>query len=350
MNKLTKVGCSALCGSLAAISAANAGDMTVTGGADLTWISLGGGETGNPIGLGSNWTLKGSGEFDNGWTVDYTIANLNGGAFSAANVTVGMGALGKINVNQGNSGNGLAAFDDKMPTAWEESWGAGVRTGIRTMVGSGASTNVMWTTPTLLGTTMTFTLAPQHGSADTADKTTSNNNSDVGKSWDATININPSFGTEMLSGWNMFAAASEIQHKTNYGTGAGFEHNAYQGVAGMTFDLGPVSIGGQASAEYTGEDSAVTYNGYKNVAYGVAFNINDDLSVSYGQWEARKASYTDNDLVGGPNDRNVSARSWQAAYTVGGASIRVAKTKVDNALWAAGSNIDATTVSLGLAF
>jgi len=43
MNKLTKVGCSALCGSLAAISAANAGDMTVTGGADLTWISLGGG-------------------------------------------------------------------------------------------------------------------------------------------------------------------------------------------------------------------------------------------------------------------------------------------------------------------
>ena len=35
MNKLTKVGCSALCGSLAAFSAANAGDLTVTGGADL---------------------------------------------------------------------------------------------------------------------------------------------------------------------------------------------------------------------------------------------------------------------------------------------------------------------------
>ena len=34
MNKLTKVGCSALCGSLAAISAANAGDLSVTGGAD----------------------------------------------------------------------------------------------------------------------------------------------------------------------------------------------------------------------------------------------------------------------------------------------------------------------------
>ena len=40
MNKLTKVGCSALCGSLAAISAANAGDLTVTGGADLTFSNL----------------------------------------------------------------------------------------------------------------------------------------------------------------------------------------------------------------------------------------------------------------------------------------------------------------------
>ena len=40
MNKLTKIGASALCGSLAAISSANAGDLTVTGGADLSWISL----------------------------------------------------------------------------------------------------------------------------------------------------------------------------------------------------------------------------------------------------------------------------------------------------------------------
>ena len=38
MNKLNKIGVSALCGSLAAISAANAGDLTVTAGADLTWV------------------------------------------------------------------------------------------------------------------------------------------------------------------------------------------------------------------------------------------------------------------------------------------------------------------------
>ena len=62
MNKLNKIGASALCGSLAAFSAANAGDLTVSGGADLTWVSLTGQTTGNPIGMGSNWGLAGSGD------------------------------------------------------------------------------------------------------------------------------------------------------------------------------------------------------------------------------------------------------------------------------------------------
>ena len=66
MNKLTKVGCSALCGSLAAISSVNAGELTVTGGADMTWISKGETTTGNPLGIGSNLTIKRSGEKDNG--------------------------------------------------------------------------------------------------------------------------------------------------------------------------------------------------------------------------------------------------------------------------------------------
>jgi len=38
MNKLTKLGVSALCGSLAAMSSASAGDLTVTGGIDVLAI------------------------------------------------------------------------------------------------------------------------------------------------------------------------------------------------------------------------------------------------------------------------------------------------------------------------
>ncbi len=83
MNKLTKVGFSALCGSLAAISSANAGDLTVTGGVDMSWISKSEAVVGNPIGMGSNLTFKGAGELDNGWSFDLTVAHLNGAAYSS---------------------------------------------------------------------------------------------------------------------------------------------------------------------------------------------------------------------------------------------------------------------------
>ena len=102
MNKLTKIGCSALCGSLAAISAANAGDLTVTGGVDTSWISKSNDVTGNPLGMGSNLTFKGSGELDNGWTFDLSVAHANLNAYSAAVASVTMGGLGKITINQGD--------------------------------------------------------------------------------------------------------------------------------------------------------------------------------------------------------------------------------------------------------
>ena len=94
MNKLTKVGCSALCGSLAAMVSANAGTLTVTGGADMTWMSKGNtSTTGNPIGIGSNMTFNGGGELDNGWTFDLDIALANGGAYSSTVINLDMGGF-----------------------------------------------------------------------------------------------------------------------------------------------------------------------------------------------------------------------------------------------------------------
>jgi len=358
MNKLTKVGCSALCGSLAAISAASAGDMTVTGTADLTWISRGGSTqaptTGNPLGIGSNFNIKGSGELDNGWTVDVTTAFTNVGAYSAANISLGMGGLGTFNFNQGNSGNGIAAFDDKMPTAWEETWGAGQSTGVRLALGSGASQNIMYSTPTIAGTTITLTYAPEYGASDVNDKGTADAGTYNKRSYDATININPSLGTEILAGLNVFAAGSTIESVTTNHSGIA---DRYQGVAGLTYDIGPLSLGAQWSGDYTGVDSShgsgntAAYNFYKNVAFGVAFNVSDDLSVSYGEWKAQKAGYTDSDVVQKTTgDRTIDVSSIQIAYTLGGASFRVANTAADNIYWSVGDNQETTTVSLGLAF
>jgi len=348
MNKLTKVGCSALCGSLAAISAANAGDLTVTGGADMTWVSLSKQVTGNPIGIGSNFSLKGSGEFDNGWTVDLTIAHTNAGAYSSAVVDLGLGSLGKLNFNSGDSGNGIQAYDDKMPTAWEEPWGAGLSTGVSLVSGVGPSSNVQYTTPTILGTTIAVAYAHTIGNTDNADKAgggaTKTDSMEHGL--DATININPSFGTEILSGLNLFVGGSQILQPAH---GAP-EEDKLQGTGGVTYDLGPVSIGTQISGVFTGETEAIDFNGYKAVHFGVAFNVSDNLSLSYGEVESRQETYTQSNAT--HSARTINVESVQAAYTMGGASFRIANVDATNTFYQTSTSNDsnATIVSMGLAF
>ena len=342
MNKLTKVGCSALCGSLAAISAANAGDITVTGGVDMSWISLSNDTTGNPIGMGSNLTFKGSGELDNGWTVDLTIANTNASVYSAANVGIGMGGAGTLNINQGNSGNGLCGYDDKMPTAWEEPWGNALGTGVKLVSGSGPNSNVMYTTPTVAGTTVTFTMAPDMGSGNVADNAYSGDGGSTGAGHDITVNINPSLGTEILTGLNLFVGAHETEN-----TGAS-ENDLYEGVAGLTLDIGPISLGYAVSGVSTGQEGASEVDWYKNHMYGVSFNVNDDLSVSYGYHDSRQG------FVNGTNKESVELdmESWQVAYTIGGVSMRYADSNVTNGSYQSAAAYDkgAQVVSVSLAF
>ena len=348
MNKLTKVGCSALCGSLAAISAANAGELTVTGSAALTYMSHGTQVTGNPYGMASAVTFKGSGELDNGWTFNLTIADGDGGAYSASTIDLTMGGMGTIEFDQGNSGNGIAAYDNVLPTAWEEAHGAGLSGGVKTVLGVGSSNNVQYTLPTVLGTTVALTYAHEVGTSDTNDKVAGGAGGDTtGRGIDATIKINPSLGTEILSGLNMYAGGSSIDVYDN----ANANEDKYELVGAITYALGPIEIGQMWSGLYDGSEAASTYHSYKNHGFGIAFNVNDDFSVSYGEYQSRKAGYeSDVTQATGEDGRVVEVTSWQAAYTMGGASFRVADVKADNVLWSGGANQAATIVSMGLAF
>jgi len=349
MNKLTKVGLSALCGSLSAVSAANAGELSVTGGVDMTYVSTAGATTGNPIGMGSNLTFKGAGELDNGWTFGLTVANTNADAFSAADVNLVMGGLGSLNVNQGNSGNGICAYDDKMPTAWEEPWGAGLTTGIRTVCGVGSSTNIQYTTPKILGFTVMLANAPHMGQSDTADKTnTGATTTNKGDGFDAVISLKPSFGTEILSELELFLGGHYTDTAgNNPGT---IDDDIYEAVGGITYALGPISIGAQWSGEYLGDKTTISdYNAYQSHAYGVAFNISDNLSVSYGEHATRKQGYNNTNFGMGQANRQVKVDAIQAAYTWGGASIRYAYIDGKN-IGFGGQNEQSKVISLGLAF
>jgi len=96
MNKITKIGLSALCGSLASISAANAGSLDVTGSATATYTTLGGQVTGNPIGMKTGLTFTGNGELDGGQTFKVAIAHANKNAYSSAGITLNTNSIGKF--------------------------------------------------------------------------------------------------------------------------------------------------------------------------------------------------------------------------------------------------------------
>ena len=70
MTNLKKLGLTALAGSLAAVSA-HAGEMTVSGAANLTYTtgdSTDANGSANTLGNDRDVKFSGSGELDNGWT------------------------------------------------------------------------------------------------------------------------------------------------------------------------------------------------------------------------------------------------------------------------------------------
>jgi hypothetical protein len=334
MNKLHKIGVSALCGSLAGMSAAYAGDLTVSGGADMTWMSKSGGETGNPIGIGSDFAFAGSGELDNGWTVDLSIAHTSLGAYSNANVTIGVPALGDIRIDQGTSGTGIQRYDDITPTVWEEADGAGLSAGINKIAGTSAGGTVEITPSALTpdGVTVHVAYSGDADSGNTGDKSTGGASGILGAGWDLTVEAS---GDALgYDGLTVYAGISQVDAMQNAGTQSG---DVSEKVFGAKYAAGAFTVGYQKTNEDTGATGVTDYD---NIAYAVTFNVNDDLSIGYGHVESDNGTVT------------AEADSLQVAYTMGGASWRIAEVNVDNATYSTASSADqdATIISLGLAF
>jgi len=338
MNKLSKLGVSALCGSLAAISAANAGDLSATGGATITWLSEEGAATGNPIGMTSAVTFKGSGELDNGWNVALTIAGNDAGAYSASNVIITLPGMGDVRIDQGASGTGIARMDDMTPSVWEEADGAGISAGIDKTLGvnSGTTIEVTPTDAMPAGLTARFAFSKDADGGNVNDKTAGGATGELGSGWDITLEA----GSDLtgVDGLTIYAGISEYEQYQNAGTHNG---DGSEQVIGFKYAAGSFSVGYQMSEEETGETSVT---GYDNTMYSVTFNVNDDLSLGYNHVESDKISTATHD--------DAEADSLQASYTMGGATFSIAEVDVKNRAYgtATSADVSGTVVALALAF
>jgi len=327
MKKITKYGLSALYGSLAAVSAANAGEMTVTGNAHLTWTSIDGATTGQPLGMKTNLSFVGSGELDGGQGISVTIAHTDQNAFSSSNITLTTNSLGTWKLSAAEGGNGIGGYDDNMPRAVEEVWDSGIGTNIDLAKGVGSSANLQWESPRMLATTIRFAWSPENDGSQPTDKSSGGATATKKhEGYDALIRINPAVGA---FGADLFAGYSVSDSDADVGAGVKAPRSKHEeGVAGLVLDLGPISLGGQISGEYLPALAMGDVEFYGNTSYGASFNVSDDLSVSYG--EIRSMKGTKSDVSNYSPKTEMTGTSWQVAYTMGGVAFKYANTEVYN--------------------
>lgn len=316
MNNLKKVGLTALAGALVSVSA-NAADLSVTGGASISFAGEEKQTTGNGWSMNNGVTFSASVEQDNGWNITATqILNDDDVAsdqvFDTRSVAIDMGDSGTLTF-YGTGGSGaVSAIDDTTPTAGEESWddvtGADVAP-------SGPTGNNMfhYTNSSLMdGLSVTASYTPSDGATEIESS------SDFAVAYTG------------IDGLTIGAGAGE-----DNGEGAGSSVDSDVLYANYTFDS--FSIGYTASEA----DSEVSDADKEMTAMGVSYAVSEDMSISYNisEIEFENSSLSDQEATG-----------ISVSYTMGSLSLKANHNTVDNIAGASTDDRSGYALTLGFTF
>ena len=299
MNKLTKIGLSALAGSLVAVSA-HAGSMSVSGSASITISDTdvdntqGTAAEGNLWTMGDSLTFSGGGELDNGMTVavsyeydddeaDANAASAGEGGFDTHSITLSSAELGSITFAGHGGGGALDAMDDKTPNAFEESWDITAGT---TAPPNGDEDDNMFTykSPSVSGAVLTIGYIPG-GSKDGG--TPNGGYTDFG------ITVKP----EAVEGLEVGFAMGETEETV----GTTIDEQAMY----AKYSYGSLTVGYQMN-ETDGSSTDLEFT-----AIGATYAITDDITIGYNQSTI--------DKEGSANDQESTGLS--ASFTSGGMTI-----------------------------
>jgi len=319
MNKLTKIGLSALAGSLVAFSA-NAGSLSASGSASLTFSNSDDQShtaEANQWTMGDSITFTGSGEMDNGMTisVSYELDGQGSGTdtFDDHSMTLDTNGMGTITFAGHGGSSAMSAIDDVTPNAYEESWDVvnGADTGT---VPNGVSGENMFTykSPDLGGATVTIAYL------NASDATTDVSYMDFAVAADiaAVDGLTVGFGmaeTEETTG-------TVIDDQTMY----------------AKYTYGSLSVGYQLSeSDGTASSSDIDFE-----AIGVTYAVTDDFTIGYHTSESDKGS--DSDVQ--------EATAIGASYTSGGITVGGSMNSVDNVGYDASADRDGYEFNIAFAF
>ena len=355
MNNLKKLGLSALAGSLVAVSA-QAGEMSVSGSANVTYKT---GKTANSsrsLGTDKDVAFTGSGELDNGWS--FTVSTLLTDAYSVSSsyTSLTMGSMGTLTFGT-DTGGVSYMYDEEVPQVYEQTSDA--QQNSANIVGNALDSNyVAYTAPALEvgGATINIGLEYSPQAADSgANDGGQHTYSEVrGSGMGAGVTI-------AYDALKVGVYAAEIDN-TKPGTGDD-QKDHFEGVWYAKYSFGPVSIGysesylenGLADTDDTAEAANVaktvrTATGiFESESYSIAFNVNDNFSISYTETEDTYDSQDDKttNIV----DVTQETEALQVAYSMGAMSIKAYNMETTNPGYDNDAEkMNVTEIALGLSF
>ena len=330
---------------LFAVSTAHAGEMTVTGSMQATYQSEQDRTTGNPLGMDREIKFSGSTELDNGMSMSVMQDFTDAGAFGDAKITFG-GVAGLVDIYVGTDGSELDAIDDITPSAFEEANGSGSGTyqdvgGLAGEMGIGIKGSL----PVLGSVSAQY--VPKADAAENADKTAStDSNAAVGSGMEIVVKNNmgdlPVVGS-FLDGNTLTVGYAEEEINTVANTS-----DRIEATVALTGSYGNFSYGYQKKHIDLGQTAAATTDAifYGQDIIGIAYAVNDALSISYNIMEESKHDNTDADI--GTYEQETDA--FNIGYTVGGITLGFQEASTDNANHVKDTSDDTRTVSVKAAF
>jgi outer membrane protein OmpU len=230
-----------------------------------------------------------------------------------------MGDAGTITYTDTSAALGIAKIDDLMPTADEEIWnGIGGSPVGRT---NGPGTGFNYTNTSMDGVRVDVGYS---------SKSTGAESDDGGTSGAGGLKSASSIAVQYtgIDGAKLFAGTG------SKGATGGLETDL--DTYGFTYTMGGITVGAQRSeTDVTAANSDIT-----KTAYGIAFAVNDNLSVSYGTSESEKdGSTVDQELTG-----------ISVGYSMGGISIKAHANEGENVANTANNERAHTEIAVSFAF
>jgi outer membrane protein OmpU len=325
MNKLTKIGVSALAGSLA-MTAVHAAEGSVSVSTGFAFAST----TDENLPTGpyqfDSVVFSASGETDGGITVSAKMELDNDNPASTdgmddRSMSFGTDAMGTVTFHGHGGTSVMGQWDDMTPNAYEEVWDT--TGGADNRIDGRSGNNLLtYDSPSFNG--VMFKAAYQHDHSTAAGQA-----QDLGHYADFGIQVSP----EMVEGLTIGFGFGELEPNTS--------QTIDNETLFVKYAIGGFTIGIQESEA----DGTTAAQSDESTGWGVSYAVNENFTIAYGERD-----YDDDTSTAGASSSEQQDSGFSASYTMGGMTIAGHMNQNDNVGGSTAATNDKESYEFALTF